>query len=107
MAATPDGLDDVSAGSLGVAGSTAVNAVDHVDPKEGSTVLVIGATGGVGSFAVQVAAMRGASVIASVRPGDEEFVRGLGADEVIDYRAVDFATAAADLDLVVDPAMLS
>lgn len=82
---TPEGLDDVAAGSLGVAGSTAVNAVGHVDPAEGSTVLIIGATGGVGSFAVQLAALRGATVIATGRPGDEEFLRGLGAAETVDY----------------------
>jgi NADPH:quinone reductase-like Zn-dependent oxidoreductase len=49
------------------------------------TVLVLGATGGVGAFALQLARIRGAHVIASVRPGDEQFVTDLGAPETIDY----------------------
>ena len=60
---TPDGVDDASAGSLGVAGATAANAVEFVSPGEGSTLLIVGATGGVGSFAVQLAALRGAVVV--------------------------------------------
>lgn len=82
---TPEGLDDPAAGTIGVAGTTALGAIDFVDPAEGATVLVVGATGGVGSFAVQIAARRDATVIASVKPGDEEFVRGLGAAEAVDY----------------------
>ncbi|HXJ62215.1 MAG TPA: NADP-dependent oxidoreductase [Actinomycetota bacterium] len=106
IARTPEGLDDVSAGSLGVAGSTAVNAVDLVDPATGSTVLVIGATGGVGSFAVQLAAIRGASVIATGLAGDEEFLRGLGASVTVDY-ADDVAVQVRDrwpegVDAVID-----
>jgi NADPH:quinone reductase-like Zn-dependent oxidoreductase len=87
LAPTPEGLSDRDAGALGVAGTTAVSAVQAIDPGEGTTVLVIGATGGVGSFAVQLAAARGATVIATVRPGDEDFVRGLGAAETVDYTA--------------------
>jgi NADPH:quinone reductase-like Zn-dependent oxidoreductase len=81
----PDALDDVQAGALGVAGTTAVSAVEAVDPADGDVILVIGATGGVGSFAIQLAAMRGARVVASVRPGDEAFVQGLGAADTVDY----------------------
>ena len=61
-----------------------MNAVETVGSADGTTVLVFGATGGVGSFAVQLAAARGARVIASVRPGDEDFVTGLGAAETVD-----------------------
>jgi NADPH:quinone reductase-like Zn-dependent oxidoreductase len=85
LAPTPEGLDDQAAGSLGVAGTTAVEAVDVIGAGEGSTVLVVGATGGVGSFVLQIAALRGAVPIATVRPGDEEFVRSLGAAETVDY----------------------
>jgi NADPH:quinone reductase-like Zn-dependent oxidoreductase len=91
LALTPDGVDDQQAGSLGVAGTTAMSAVDVVDPTDGTTVLVVGATGGVGSFAIQLAALRGAHVIASVRPGDEDFVVGLGAAETAEYTS-DLAT---------------
>jgi len=82
---TPDGLTDPDAGSLAVAGTTAMSAIEAVKPIDGSTVLIIGATGGVGSFAIQLAALRGAHVIATVRPGDEDFVTGLGGAETVDY----------------------
>jgi NADPH:quinone reductase-like Zn-dependent oxidoreductase len=85
IAPAPEGLSDPDAGSLGVAGTTAMSAVEAVGPSAGSTVLIVGATGGVGSFAIQLAALRGAHVIASVRPGDEDFVTGLGATETVDY----------------------
>jgi len=85
IVATPEGLSDRDAGALGVAGTTAVSAVQATLPGEGTTVLIIGATGGVGSFAIQLAAARGATVIATVRPGDDDFVRGLGAAETVDY----------------------
>ncbi|HJX08189.1 MAG TPA: NADP-dependent oxidoreductase [Actinomycetota bacterium] len=85
VARAPEGLNDVDAGSLAVAGTTAMSAVDVVAPGERTTVLVLGATGGVGAFALQLARIRGANVIASVRPGDEGFVTDLGATESIDY----------------------
>jgi len=85
VAIAPEGLSDVDAGSLAVAGTTAMSAVDAVDPGEGRRVLIVGATGGVGTFAIQLAKLRGAHVIASVRPGDEGFVTDLGADETVDY----------------------
>ena len=85
VAARPVGCPIVDAGSLGVAGTTAMSAVDAVAPTCGRAVLVVGATGGVGTFAIQLAALRGAHVIASVRPGDEGFVTDLGAAETVDY----------------------
>ena len=85
IAVAPDALSDRDAGSLAVAGTTAMSAVEAVDLADGAKVLVVGATGGVGSFAIQLAALRGAHVIASVRPGDEDFVTDLGAAETVDY----------------------
>ena len=85
IAVAPDPLSDADAGSLAVAGTTAMSAVEAVDPGEGTRVLIVGATGGVGTFAIQLAMIRGAHVIASVRPGDEDFVTGLGAAETVDY----------------------
>ena len=85
LAPTPDEVDDARAACLGVAGTTAASAIGAIDPSDGETVLIIGATGGVGSFAIQLAAARGARVIASVRPGDEGFVTDLGAAETVDY----------------------
>jgi NADPH:quinone reductase-like Zn-dependent oxidoreductase len=92
LAPTPDGVDNERAGTLGVAGTTALGAVNVLDAAEGDRVLIVGATGGVGCFAIQLAAARGAHVIASIRPGDEEFVTDLGAAETVDYTADLMAT---------------
>ncbi|HEX2313275.1 MAG TPA: NADP-dependent oxidoreductase [Thermomonospora sp.] len=86
LAGIPDGLDDTRAGVLALAGTTALNALDAVAPAPGETVLVSGATGGVGAFAVQLAVARGARVIATARPGAEAaFVTGLGASRTVDH----------------------
>ena len=106
IAIAPDELSDQDAGSLGVAGTTAMSAVEAVAPSEGAEVLVVGATGGVGTFAIQLAALRGAHVIASVRPGDEDFVTELGAAETIDYTGDLLATIRErhpdGIDAVID-----
>jgi NADPH:quinone reductase-like Zn-dependent oxidoreductase len=83
----PDGLAVESAGALALAGATALTAIDAIDPKRGEIVLISGATGGVGSFAVQLAKERGATVLATARPEDADYVTGLGADETVDYPA--------------------
>jgi NADPH:quinone reductase-like Zn-dependent oxidoreductase len=86
LAQKPAGLDWVTAAAIPLAAATALDAVDAVDPRPGDTVLVMGATGGVGTFAIQLAAQRGARVIATAKPGeDDAFVRSLGATETIDY----------------------
>jgi NADPH:quinone reductase len=85
LALTPAAVDDQQAGTLGVAATTAMSAVSAIDPSESATVLIVGATGGVGTFAIQLAAARGAHVIASVKPGDEDVVTALGATETVDY----------------------
>jgi NADPH:quinone reductase-like Zn-dependent oxidoreductase len=86
IAAILDGLDFAQAGALGLAGTAAVTVIDAIAPAAGETVLIAGATGGVGAHAVQLAAATGATVIATARPGQEaEFTRGLGATHVVDY----------------------
>lgn len=86
IAALPDGIDVATAGALGLAGTAALDALAVVTPQPGQTVLISGATGGVGAIAIQYAAATGARVIATARPGTEtEFVRGLGAAEVVDH----------------------
>ncbi|MBB6346126.1 NADP-dependent oxidoreductase [Nonomuraea muscovyensis] len=86
LAKIPGGLGHTRAAALGLAGTAALNAVDAVAPAPGETVLISGATGGVGSFAVQLAAARGARVIATARPGAETaFVTGLGATWAVDH----------------------
>jgi NADPH:quinone reductase-like Zn-dependent oxidoreductase len=82
----PDGLDFASAGALGLAGTAALMSVEAVAPSAGETILISGATGGVGAYAIQMCVSRGATVIATAKPGEEaDFVRGLGATSTVDY----------------------
>ncbi|MET7736778.1 NADP-dependent oxidoreductase [Streptomyces sp. NPDC005402] len=90
VARIPAGLTVGDAGALGVAGLTAVVSLDAVALAEGETVLISGAAGGVGALAVQLAAARGAKVIATARPGAQtDFVTGLTGTEthVVDFTA--------------------
>jgi NADPH:quinone reductase-like Zn-dependent oxidoreductase len=88
LARIPSGLDLPPAGALGLAGTAAHATIEAVSPSEGETVLISGATGGVGSMAIQFAVARGAEVIATAKPGEgAEFVKGLGAHHTIDYTA--------------------
>jgi NADPH:quinone reductase-like Zn-dependent oxidoreductase len=88
LAPVPSGLDDVVAAALPTAGGAALALVDLLEPLAGKTVLIVGAGGGVGSFATQFAANAGASVIANVRAQDAERMRAYGASETIDHTEV-------------------
>jgi NADPH:quinone reductase len=79
----PDGLDAPTAATLPLAGVVALRAIDAVTPGPGDRVLVLGAPGGVGSLAVQLAAGAGAHVIASGLAEDEAYLRDLGAADVV------------------------
>ncbi|WP_329565555.1 NADP-dependent oxidoreductase [Kitasatospora sp. NBC_01266] len=104
FAPKPAGLDHVRAAALPLAALTAWQAlVDTAALREGQRVLVHAAAGGVGHLAVQIAKAYGGYVIGTASAGKHEFVRGLGADEVIDYTAVDFASVVSDVDVVIDP----
>ncbi len=81
----PATLDFVTAAALPLAGAAAVQTIDAIDAQPGQTVLVNGASGGVGSYAVQLLAARGVNVIATGRSEDADRLRGLGAAAVIDY----------------------
>jgi NADPH:quinone reductase-like Zn-dependent oxidoreductase len=84
----PSELDHATAGALGLAGTAAHYSIEAIGPSSAETVLINGATGGVGSMAIQLAVARGAEVIATARPGDEaDFVKGLGARHTVDYTA--------------------
>jgi NADPH:quinone reductase-like Zn-dependent oxidoreductase len=108
FAPKPAGLPFDTAASLGLAGIAALDLVDAVDPKRGDLVVVAGATGGVGSIAVQLAAQRGATVVATAKTGEQEaFVRSLGASETVDYIAGDVAEQIrerypAGIDALID-----
>ena len=101
---TPDGVDDRTAATLAIAGRTAAAALAVVNPGPGDTVLIGGAAGGVGVFAVQLARLAGARVIGTGSAASADFLRGLGAEPVAygdgladRVRAVGQATAAIDL----------
>jgi NADPH:quinone reductase-like Zn-dependent oxidoreductase len=87
VAVKPAGLDFATAAVLPLASAAASAAVDHVDPEPGQTVLVNGATGGVGRFAVQLLAARGVRVVATGTAADAERLIALGARAVVDYTA--------------------
>ncbi|HEX9030696.1 MAG TPA: NADP-dependent oxidoreductase [Streptosporangiaceae bacterium] len=80
----PDGLAAEVAACLPLCGVVALRCVNAVQAAEGSRVLIVGAPGGAGSFAVQLAAGRGAHVIATGLPEDEEYLRDLGAAEIVE-----------------------
>jgi NADPH2:quinone reductase len=88
LARVPNGLDDVVAAALPTVGGTGLELVELLEPLAGKTVLIVGAGGGVGSFATQFAAKAGANVIANVRARDAERMRAYGATETIDHTAV-------------------
>ncbi|CAM5455688.1 NADPH:quinone reductase OS=Streptomyces antimycoticus OX=68175 GN=qor_2 PE=3 SV=1 [Streptomyces antimycoticus] len=103
LARKPASLSHAEASALPVVGLTAWQGlVDLGGVREGDRVLVHGGGGGVGHVAIQIAKALGAHVIATAGGSKREFVEGLGADEVIDYTAVDFTEAARDIDLVLD-----
>ena len=100
---TPAGLDDVQAAAIPVAALTAWQALFEAgELKPGQTVLIHGAAGGVGSFAVQFARRIGARVVCTAQGVNAGYLRALGADEVIDYRTSDFWKLTSQMDLVLD-----
>ena len=88
LASVPTGLDDVVAAALPTAGGAALALVDLLEPLTGKMVLIVGAGGGIGSFATQFAANAGGNVIANVRGQEAERMRAYGAIETIDHTAV-------------------
>ncbi|HYJ70183.1 MAG TPA: NADP-dependent oxidoreductase [Nocardioidaceae bacterium] len=101
--AKPAAMPYDEAAGLPLAGLTAWQAlVDTADVQPGQRVLVTSAAGGVGHLAVQIAKARGAEVVASASAEKHGLVKGLGADEVVDYRTVDLGATLRDLDLVID-----
>ena len=101
IAVLPDGVTDVQAAALPMAGTTAANVLREGPPLLGARVLVTGASGGVGRFAVQLAALGGATVTAVARPERGDALRALGASDVVAATA-DAADAAFDLVLESD-----
>jgi NADPH:quinone reductase-like Zn-dependent oxidoreductase len=103
LAPKPRTLDHASAAATPLSALTAWQALfDHARITPGQRVLIHGAAGGVGSFATQLARWHGAHVIGTASARNVDFVRKLGADDVIDYRATPFETVVRDVDVVLD-----
>jgi NADPH:quinone reductase-like Zn-dependent oxidoreductase len=103
VAKKTDVLSHVDAAAVALAGLTAICAIeDSLKLKAGEKILIQGGAGGVASFAIQLAKHLGARVITTARAVNHDYLRHIGADEIIDYDAVDFTTVVKDCDAVFD-----
>ena len=103
LAFKPNSIDHIQAGAVPLASLTAWQSLFEVAGlKSGQTVLIHSAAGGVGHFAVQFAKWKEAKVIGTASASNENFLRELGADEVIDYRTTKFEEAVQEVDVVLD-----
>jgi NADPH:quinone reductase-like Zn-dependent oxidoreductase len=103
VAPKPQRLSGLEAASVPVVAVTAWQMLfEYARPEAGQRVMILGAAGNVGAYAVQFAANAGLHVMAVVGSKDVEHVRRLGAKDVIDYRVTDFADVARSVDVVID-----
>jgi NADPH:quinone reductase-like Zn-dependent oxidoreductase len=103
VARKPAALSDVDAAALALTGLTALSSIEEtLQLQRGETILIQGGAGGVAGFAIQVAKHIGAHVITTTSAANRDYVRGLGADEVIDYNAQDFTKVVSGCDAVFD-----
>ncbi|MCY4407585.1 MAG: NADP-dependent oxidoreductase [Rhodospirillaceae bacterium] len=103
VARKPDSLSHVDAAALALIGLTAVVSIeDTLALQSGERILIQGGAGGVAGFAIELAKHIGAHVIATCSARNIDYVRGLGADEAIDYNAQDFVEAVSDCDAVFE-----
>jgi NADPH:quinone reductase-like Zn-dependent oxidoreductase len=98
----PANLGFEEAAALSFGGTTALTFLRRANIKAGESILVVGASGGVGTALVQLAKHFGAVVTGVTSTGNCELVKSIGADEVIDYTAVDFAQAGKSFDIIAD-----
>lgn len=103
VAFKPQSVDHLHAAAIPLAGLTAWKSlIEAAGIAPGQKVLIHGAAGGVGSYGVQLAKMRGARVIATASAHNHDYLRWLGADETIDYRTAPFEELAGKVDVVFD-----
>ncbi|WP_316574319.1 NADP-dependent oxidoreductase [Nocardia canadensis] len=102
VAPRPRRVSELQAAALPTAGSTAWQALRLAGLSDGERILIHAGAGGVGHLAVQLATLRGARVSATARAANHDFLRELGAEEVIDYQSVDFESIVTDVDVVLD-----
>lgn len=108
VAAKPVGVSMADAGAMPVSAVTALQAVEDVaNVQSGQRVLVLGASGGVGSFAVQIAVAAGARVTGVASAAKATLVTELGAQRVIDYRTTDVAALDEHFDVIIDAGSLT
>jgi NADPH:quinone reductase-like Zn-dependent oxidoreductase len=104
VAAKPKSLNFVEAAAVPMGALTAWQAlVDVAKLQPGQTVLIHGGSGGVGSFAIQIAKARGARIIATASTANQDLLKQLGADVAVDYTKTKFEDVAKDVDAVLDP----
>lgn len=104
----PDDVAHVDAAAIATVGATALQVFrDKARLQSGQRVLVHGASGGVGAYAVQIAKALGATVVGTASAAKLDFVKGLGADEVVDYRATPLTEIAGPFDAILDAACAS
>jgi NADPH:quinone reductase-like Zn-dependent oxidoreductase len=103
VAKKPTSLSHVDAAALALAGLTAICTVeDTLKLKKGETILIQGGAGGVAAFAIQLAKHLGAHVITTGSAANHDYLRQIGADEIIDYNKVDFTKTVKNCDAVFD-----
>lgn len=103
VAPKPAGIDFVTAAALPLTAVSAYQAlIDTMHLQEGQRVLIHGGAGGIGTLALQIAKKAGAYVVTTAGPEDLDYVRELGADEVVDYTSQQFEDVAHDMDAVYD-----
>lgn len=99
----PESVDFFEAAALPLVGSSSIQALEeHIQLKSGQKILIHGGAGGIGHVAIQVAKSRGAYVAVTVSARDKDFVKSLGADEVIDYTSEKFEEKLKNFDAVFD-----
>jgi NADPH:quinone reductase-like Zn-dependent oxidoreductase len=102
LAPKPTNLTFEQAAVVPISGGTALQGLRKGNVQPGQKVLIVGASGGVGSFAVQIAKAFGAQVTGVSSTAKMDFVRSIGADDVIDYTREDFADGTRHFDLILD-----
>ena len=103
IAPKPETMSHAEAAALALSGLTSLVAIeDTLELQAGERILIQGGAGGVGNFAVQLAHHLGAEVITTASPANHDYLRDLGANQVIDYNTQDFTEVLSDIDVVFD-----
>ena len=103
VAKKPERMSHVEAAAMALTGLTAISAIEEtLKLKRGETILIQGGAGGVAGFAIQLAKHIGARVITTASAENHDYLRRLGADEIIDYRTADFTKVVSNCDAVFD-----